>query len=138
MIIEEYLMECSSPRDIASKVIFIFFLRTFSIFNLLGGYIKAISFVCFSLSFLRLEIMSFKRTTPDQRMEIFNLLKNDVSMEKIANSYGISKSTVSRIRKRYNETKKFTDAPRKPRSKKMIVQKEDEGVLEKKYQSEIV
>jgi transposase len=73
----------------------------------------------FLLLFMDTKQRKYKRTTQDERNHILNLLENDVSMEKIAKSFKISVSTVSRIRTRFLNTNSTADAHRAPKHKKM-------------------
>ena len=61
----------------------------------------------------------FRRTSRDERIHILKLIKEGVSIEVIAKSYGIHNSTVWRIQKRYNETLSVEDAPRRYRKEKI-------------------
>ena len=60
----------------------------------------------------------FRRTSRTERIHILKLIKEGVSNEVIAQSYGIHNSTVWRIHKRYNETLSVEDSPRMYRKKK--------------------
>ena len=80
----------------------------------------------------------YKRTTPDQRTAILNLLQNDVSMSIIAKSFKINKSTVSRIKTRYLNTNSVEDAQRRPKRKKISKRTFRSAIRDlstKKYQS---
>lgn len=80
----------------------------------------------------------FKRTSTEQRKAILKLLNNGVSMEIIANSFKVNKSTVSRIRSRYINTNSYLDRPRQARKKKISTRTFRSAIRElskKNYQS---